>query len=209
MRHVCFDFGAFLDSLDWEDLCKVHDVELGFCVNGLYKLFLNNGVGRSIRQSGDLQLGSLVWSTKRVLHVVLHRLDTVTARLKCAECPVTVSLESLTSLAAFLGGVRARLVDMAISFDPNFAEDSVLDVPDWVVLQWHYGRDGALEISGPAFNVSFRNWFGELARIYMRHERKLLKPRMEVNEKPKKSLALAFAEKIDPTFSVLKRLKDE
>lgn len=90
-------------------------------------------------------------------------------------------------------------------FDPDFKEELVPDVSDWIVLQWHYGRDGACEISGPAFNVSFRIWFGELARIYMRHEGELFKPRMEIHERPRKSLALAFAEKIDPTFSVSRR----
>lgn len=210
VRELRVDFEAFLDSLEWEDLCRVHDVNLGFRVNGLYELFRDNDVGRLVRRSFDLHLDSFVWSTKRVLHVVLHRSGMVTARLKCSECPVEVSLDSLLSLGAFLGGVRERLIVKAVSFDPDFIEDLVQDVSDWVVSQWHYGRDGAYEISGPAFNVSFRTWFGELARIYMRHEGKsLFKPRIEVHERPRKSLPLAFAEKIDPSFSVLKRLRDE
>jgi hypothetical protein len=201
VRELRVDFEAFLDSLEWEDLCRVHDVDLGSRIGGVYELFLKNGIGQLVERSLDIQFGSFVWSTGRVLHVTLHRSGMVIARLKCAECPVTVSLDSLTSLAAFLGGIRVRLVVKAVSLDPDFTEDLVPDVSDWTVLQWHYGRDGVYEISGPAFNVSFRTWFGELARIYMRHEGKLLfKPRIEVLEKPRKSLALAFAEKIYPSF---------
>jgi hypothetical protein len=209
VSEIRFDLGAFLDSLEWEELCRVHDVNLGFRVDRVYELFLNNGVGRLVERSLDLEVGSFVWSVKRVLRVVLHRSGMVTARLKCAECPVAVSLDSLTSLAAFLGGVRVHLIVRAVSLDPDFNEDLVPDLSNWIVLQWHYGRDGVYEISGPAFNASFCTWFGELARIYMRHEGKLFKPRMEVHEKPRKSLALAFAEKMDPAFSALKRLGDE
>jgi hypothetical protein len=108
-------------------------------------------------------------------------------------------------MSAFLGGVRVSLVNSAVSVDPNFDSRLIPDVCDWIVAQWHYGKNGAYEISGPAFNVTFGTWFGELARIYMRRRGQLLKPRLEIHEKPMKTLPLAFAEKIDPTFSVLRR----
>lgn len=205
VRGVKIDFGSFLDSLVWEDVCRVHDVCLIFSVDGLYELFIRYGVGRLISGSGDIEFGSFVWSSGRVVKVVLHRGGKVTCHLACGECPVEVSLEGLVSLSSFLGGVRIRIVTAAVSVDPDFDERLVPDVSDWIVAQWHYGRDGAYEISGPAFNVSFRTWFGELARIYMRHKGELFKPRMEIHELPRKKLALAFAEKIDPAFSVSRR----
>lgn len=207
VREVQIDLGAFLDSLNWGDVCRVHDVTLVFPVGLLYGLFLAHGVGRLIEGCGDIRFGSFVWSRRRVLKVFLHRTGKVTAYLKCSECPVEVSLDGLVSLSSFLGGVRVRLVDAAVLVDSDFDESLVPDVSDWIVSQWHYGRNGAREISGPAFNVSFSTWFGELARIYMRHSGQLLKPRLEIHEKPRKTLPVAFAEKIDPFFSVSRRLK--
>lgn len=199
---VRIDFGAFLDSLEWEDVCRVHDVTLVFPAGVLYRLFLAHDVGRLLEVSGDIRFGSFVWSRGRVLKVFLHRGGKVVACLRCSECPVEVSLDGLVSLSSFLGGVRFRLVDAAVSVEPTFDEKLVPDVPDWTVAQWHYGRDGAGEISGPAFNVTFKTWFGELARIYMRRHGRLLKPRLEIHERPRKPLAVAFAEKIDPFSKV-------
>ena len=208
IRGVKIDFGAFLDSLEWEDVCRVHDVCLVFSVDGLYELFFRR-VGCLVKRSGDIRFGSFVWSGRRVLEVVLHRGGKVTCYVKCGDCPVEVSLDGLVSLSAFLGGVHVCLVNAAVSIDPDFDRRLVPDVCDWIVAQWHYGRNGACEISGPAFNVTFSTWFGELARIYMRRSGQLFKPRLEIHEKPRKTLPVAFAEKIDPTFSVSRRSRVE
>ena len=66
-----------------------------------------------------------------------------------------------------------------------------------MVVQWHYGKDGKREISGPAFNVTFRTWAGTLARIYMKKSNHLFKIRMEMMETPRKTLPQAFAEKMN------------
>ena len=200
VRGVRVDFGAFLDSLDWEDVCKVHDVVFSFFVDGLYGLFLENGVGRLITRSKDIMFSPFVWSRGRVLKVILHSNEKVSAYLRCSACPVEVSLDGLVRLVSFLGGARIRLVDSGTLIDREFDEQNVPDVCDWIVVQWHYGRNGAREISGPAFNVTFKTWFKELARIYMRHNGQLLKPRLEVIESPRKTLPEAFAEKIHPYY---------
>jgi hypothetical protein len=207
VREFRLDFGDILDRLDLEDVGRVHDVCLVFSVKGLYELWAKNGVSRPVEQSKDIPLGTFTWSRDRVLQVVLHEGGKVTAYLKCADRPVEVSLDGLVSLSSFLGGVRARLVDLAVSFESSFDRTFVPDVSEWIVSQWHYGRDGVREISGPAFNVTFSTWFGELARIYMRRSGQLSRPRLEILEKPRKSLQIAFAEKIDPTFSVSERLR--
>jgi hypothetical protein len=209
VREIRFDLGAFLDSLDLEDVCRVHNVTLSFNVGGLYELYSENRVRCPAKQSKDIPFGAFAWSRGRVLEVVLHKGGTVTAYLKCANCPVTVSLDSLVSLSSFLGGVRVRMVNAAVSVESGFDESLVPDVSDWIVSQWHYGHEGAYEISGPAFNVTFRTWFNELARIYMRRSGQLVKPRLEICEKPRKPLQVAFAEKIDPAFSVSRRSRVE
>ena len=201
VRRVRFDFGAFLDSLDWEDLCRVHNVVFSFSVDGLYNCSLQDNLGRLIEVSKDVDFGSFKWLKGRILKVVLHRNGKVTSYLKCSNCPVEVSLVGLAGLASFLGGVRIRLIDYAISVNPQFEEQMVPEVNNWIVVQWHYGRDGAQEISGPAFNVTFKTWFNELARIYMRRSGQSFKLRLEVVETPRKTLSQAFAEKINPYYN--------
>jgi hypothetical protein len=54
VRGVKIDFGVFLDGLDWEDVCRVHDVTLCFGVGGLYGLCLRGSIGRLIPESMDV-----------------------------------------------------------------------------------------------------------------------------------------------------------
>lgn len=95
---------------------------------------------------------------------------------------------------------HTRLVDQNISSDPQFERLIVPRVEDWVVTQWHYGKDGIREFSGPAFNVTFKTWCNKLARIYLKNSSKLLKGRLEIIEEPRKTLSQVFEEKINPKF---------
>jgi hypothetical protein len=141
-----------------------------------------------------------------MLSVVLHHNGKITSYLKCSECPIEVSLDGLVGLASFLGGIRMHLVDSAISLNPQFTEETVPRIEDWIVVQWHYGRDSKREISGPAFNVTFKTWYNELARIYMHHNGQKHRIRLEVVQEPNKPLPETFAEKLDPYYS--ERLED-
>lgn len=200
IRRIQIDLRALLDSLDWEDVCRVHDVVLSFSAHGIYDYYSKENPDKPNKVSMDIRFGSFDWSVGRILTVVLHHNGKITSYLGCSNCPIEVSIGGLVSLASFLGGVRTCIVEFARSVDPGLNEQIVPDVSDWIVVQWHYGRDGAQEISGPAFNVTFRTWFGELARIYMRHSGQFFKPRLEVVERPRKTLPQAFAEKIDPNY---------
>jgi len=200
VRRVQIDLGALLDSLDWEDVCRVHNIVLSFSVSELYDYCLKEHRDRLNKNAGDIKFGSFAWSRERILKIVLHRNEKVTSYLKCSRCPVEVSIEGLVSLAAFLGGVRSRLADYIISHNSQFEDEMIPQVEDWMVVQWHYGRDGRREISGPGVNVTFKTWCDELARIYLRNSDTLLKGRLELVEEPRKPLSQAFAEKIDPNF---------
>ena len=191
-----FDFGAFLDSLDLEEVCRVHDVVLSFQSDRLYDLLIGDSAYRLLSMSMDVQLDPIPWILERQLTVRVHRNSKVTAYLKCSRCPIEVTLQSLSSLSAFLGSVRKQLTDLTKG--NAYPDNEIPDVTNWVVVQWHYGKDGIREISGPSFNVTFSTWFEELARIYMRKRGHLSKPRFEIVEKPRKTLAEAFADKIQP-----------
>jgi hypothetical protein len=72
----------------------------------------------------------------------------------------------------------------------------VPNVSNWVVMQWHFGKDGKKEIAGKSFHVTYRNWSGALIRIYLKKTGNKFRARKEVIEQPRKRLPDAFEEKM-------------
>jgi len=200
LKKIKINLASLLDSLDWEDICRVHNVVLNFSVNGLYDFYLKETNSSVNEVSKDIQLPKSVWSNGRTLKTVLHHNGKVTAHLKCSKCPVEVSIEGLVSLASFLGGIRRQLIDSHILSDLQFEENKIPRVEDWLVVQWHYGRDGRYEFSGPTLNVTFKIWCANLARIYLKNIDNRLRGRLEIVENPKKTLPELFEERVNPKF---------
>ena len=200
LKKIKIDLGSLLDSLDWEDVCRVHNVVLNFSVDGLYDFHLKETRLPVNKVSKDIQLPKTEWFNGRTLKTVLHHNEKVTAHLKCSKCPVEVSIEGLVSLASFLGGIRRQLINSHIRSDLQFEEKKIPRVEDWLVVQWHYGRDGRYEFSGPTLNVTFKIWCDNLARIYLKNIDNQLRGRLEIVEKPKKTLPELFKERINPKF---------
>jgi hypothetical protein len=196
-RRVQIDVGALLDSLPWEELCKIHDVHLNFLADGLYQLFLDKDTFALDAVSGDISFGSIDWSKYRSLKVILHRTGSVSFYLGCSNCPIQVSVEGFLRLASFLGGARNELLATAKAISPLFSQETLPEVTDWTVVLWHYGRDSAQEFSGASFNVTFKMWCGELARIYLHHYEQSSRVRLEVVQRPEKPLQQAIAEKLN------------
>lgn len=197
LKQIKIDLEPLLDSLDWEDVCKIHNVVLKFNVNGLYDFYLKQKQFTVNKVSKDIHLPKTIWFNGRTLKTILHHNGSVTAHLKCSNCPVEVSFEGLVSLVSFLGGIRAQLTGVA---DFNKKEIEVPRVEDWLVVQWHYGRDGRYEFSGPTLNVTFKIWCANLARIYLKNIDNQLRGRLEIVENPKKTLPELFEERINPNF---------
>lgn len=171
------DFYRFLDSLDWGDIC-IHNVRFEFVTSRFGFI------------SGDS------WSYEKVSHswvkkakgtcfdftVICYDSGKVQVAIACTLHPVELSVDGLIELTSFVGEVKGNLGSDVPSID------------DWVVTQWHYGRDSIKEVSGFSFNVTFNTWSGCLARIYAKHE--LNKVRMEVIQSPKRKLADLLEEKL-------------
>lgn len=111
LKHVQINFGALLDSMPWEELCKIHHVRLIFTAEGLYELFLENKSHQPDPVSKDISFGSFIWSKYRSLEVTLHHNGMVSLRLDCGNCPVEASAVGFACMAAFLGGVRNELLN--------------------------------------------------------------------------------------------------
>ncbi len=78
----------------------------------------------------------------------------------CANAPIAVGIEGLTRFYSVLCGVRGRFLSSV----------SVPEVHAWKVTQWHFGRDSKNSIAGADFALSFHDWFGNLCRVYSRHD---------------------------------------
>jgi hypothetical protein len=196
-KRVQVDFISLLNSLSMEELCKVHDVHLAFVAEGLYNILLSEGSYKQDLVSKDIFFGYFVWSKYRSLQVVLHRTGTVSFILDCSNCPIEASAVGFVGMAAFLGGARNELLKVCKNVEPELTEDYLPCVGDWQVTQWHYGRDSAKEFSGESFNIMFKMWCGELARVYTHYQDNIQKVRVEIVQTPDKSLIDAVAEKLN------------
>ena len=197
LKRIQVDFVALLDSLSTEELCKVHNVHLDFAAEGLYDILLRNEAYKFNPISKDIFFGSFVWSKYRSLKITLHRNGTVSSVLDCSNFPVEASVPGFVSMAAFLGGIRNNLHNVCKTIQPELTEDRLPLVENWLVTQWHYGKDSAQEFSGESFNITFKMWCGELARIYVHKQDQTRKVRLEVIETPKKPLQQLIAEKLN------------
>ncbi len=197
VRRIHVDPIALLDSLPMEELCKVHDVRLTFSASGFYNALLSTGLYQFDTNSKDILFGDFIWLKYRSLKVFLHRSGTVTFQLDCSNCPIEASTMGFVSLAGFLGGMRKELSIACKGINPEMKEESIPIVDYWKVVMWHYGKDSAQEFSGEDFNITFKLWCGELARIYVHKQDHSRKVRFEKIETPKKPLQQVIADKLN------------
>ncbi len=196
LGRVTIDLTVLLDSLPAEELCRVHDVRLAFVADQLYELLLSTGKYKPAVGSKDICFGSFEWSKYRSVQVILHCNGTVTFVLDCGNCPVEASPIGFVSMAAFIGGIRNQLLNACRLVDAKLTDNSITSVEVWKIVMWHYGKDSAQEFSGEAFNITFKMWCGELARIYVHEQDHSRKVRFEVIETPKKPLQEVIANKL-------------
>jgi hypothetical protein len=186
---------SYVNSFGWEEIWRVHDVCLCFRVDGLYAKMLAMGMAANL-QSKDIKFLDVPTSGNLRLTVFLHRTGMVTCYVKCSQHPIEVTPEGLVDFTAVLAKVAAILEDSAESSSLMFKRSLVPSVSSWVVMQWHFGKDGKKEISGKSHHVTYRNWSGALIRVYLKKTGDKFKARKEVVEQPRKPLLTAFTEKI-------------
>jgi len=196
LRRLQANFVSVLDSLSVEEICKVHDVRLTFLAAGLYDAFLTTARFQLDCDSKDVFFGNFKWSEYRKVQVYLHRNGTVSFHVDCGNCPIEASVQGFVSLAGFLGGIRNSLLYEWRVTDLRIVESNLPSVENWVVVMWHYGKDSAQEFSGDGFNITFKMWCGELARIYVHEQDNSRKVRYEVVETPKKPLQQVISGKL-------------
>jgi hypothetical protein len=196
VKRLKVDLVAMLEHIPVEELGRVHDVHLKFTVDGLYDPLLIPKKYAVNPYSKDISFGSFVWSKYRSGSVFLHHNGTVSVILDCSDCPVEVDTMGFVSMAGFLGGVRYELLNACKMIGTELSDSSIPLVDFWIVTMWHYGKDSAQEFSGEAFNITFKMWCGELARIYVHEQEESRKVRFEVTQTPKKPIHEILANKL-------------
>lgn len=196
-KHLGFNFYSFIDSIELEEIAKVHDINLSLKVPSSYESArkLHSELATASKYA-SIFIFKIKWLKNRHANVNIHRTDSITIQVGCTNNPIETSIEGLTSLAAFLGEVRYRILELLNQINNQIGEKNFPEVGSWIVTQWHYGRDSKYEISGPGFNVTFRTWVDTLARIYTKKSGKKQKVRFEEIQTPKKTLPEAFEEKM-------------
>jgi len=178
---VIVDFASFVESLDWEELVHVHDVRVEFDAADF------NCVSSESGWSWQRQSRSWICKFRAFdfpLTVQAYDNWHVQVMVKCSMHPIPFSFNGLTRLTSVLGELKGQL-----------SWTNVPNVADWTVTSWHYGRDSRSEVSGPAFNVTFRTWFKTLARIYVKRE--LKKVRVEEVQSSQRTIQDLFEEALN------------
>jgi len=173
---LAVDFVSFVESLDWEELCYVHDVRVEFdavCVDGIRS---SDGWLWSLRSHSWLRKFD---DLEFPLTVQVYDTGRVQVAVKCSLKPIPFNFEGLTRLTSVLGELKGRL-----------GWSNVPNVADWTVTIWHYGKDSKSEVSGASFNVTFETWSKTLARIYTKLE--LNKIRVEEIQSPRRTVQDLF-----------------
>ncbi len=191
---------SYIESFGWEEIWRVHDVCLCFRVDGLYEKMWGKGMLVN-RQSKDIRFLDVAIPGNLRITVFLHRTGMVTCYVRCSLHPIEVTPEGLIDFTAILGKVAAILEASAESSSFMFKRSVVPNVSNWIVMQWHFGRDGKKEMSGKSYHVTYRNWSGALIRVYLKKTGDKYRARKEVIEQPRKAIPIAFAEKMMPDES--------
>lgn len=196
-KRMQMSYLSYIESFGWEEIWRVHDICLCFRVEGLYLKMLAKGMF-CYAQSKDINFLDVCLQGHLYLRVFLHRTGSVTCYVKCSQHPIEVTPEGLVDFTSILGKVASFLEEAVESSSFVFKRSVVPDVSSWVVMQWHFGKDGKKEISGKSFHVTYRNWSGALIRVYLKKMGDKFRARKEVIEQPRKPLPEAFVEKMLP-----------
>jgi hypothetical protein len=194
-KRMQISYLSYIESFGWDEIWRVHDICLCFRVDGLYAKMRDRGVLVN-RQSKDIRFLDVTTKGSLRLTVFLHRTGLVTCYVKCSQHPIEVTPEGLVDFTAVLAKIAAVLEESAESSSFMYKRSVVPNVSNWVVMQWHFGKDGKKEIAGKSFHVTYRTWSGALIRIYLKKTGDKFKARKEVIEQPRKLLPDAFTEKM-------------
>jgi hypothetical protein len=185
------------------DKNSVHDIRLKFHVPNIYNAILSYAANNEIYDhdinptSKDISLS--VWDFENLdIKVIIHNTDTVNVFVGCSYYPIAVDIAGIIRLTNALAVVRERLLRLFTECARNSNSIEIPPHADWVVTMWHFGADASVEYTGERFSATWGIAQDAIIRVYsktMRDNRTRI--RLERQEYPKTTLALALEQKIN------------
>lgn len=175
----------------FEEICKIHDIHLKTDFWDIEEFeFLRQRscerwhhercyVWRKNDQSKSWIIYLRVGDSYKVTFQVYSK-GVLACSINCTRTPFPENLEGLRALQNVINEACLIIFD-----DRKFWTFSNVD--DWIVTSWHRGRDSKQRFAD-RFEVTFRSFFGGLARIYVRKEDGRL--RVEESQSPRMVLGL-------------------
>jgi hypothetical protein len=179
----------------------LHDIHLRLDVEGIWSVLSTTFKIDSF--SKDIRLP--VWDIRGLsVKTTIHRTDTVSVVVGGSYHPIAVDFNGIVRLSNALTSVEERLSNLIQKSNRSTGRQDVgLVVPDhmgWIVTMWHFGVDGLTEYTGEKFSCTWEVGQNALIRAYTNDfTNGNTRIRLERQEYPRKSLAYAIEEKLNPT----------
>lgn len=159
----------------------LHNVKVKTSSSKMHAILVSKGLKEDPDNHGVIfPLNMPPFTTK--LHAYSN--GTVHIDIACTSTPIAYSIQGVQHFLFFLG----RYYQFLVSYT-----DNMLDLPypsEWIVTQYHFGKDGKEELSGPAVEHRFEDVTAGLFRFYSKKmlEGKVI-PRIELIESPNRRLS--------------------
>jgi len=189
---------------------SVHDIRLKFHVPEIHQTIVSQTTHYLLHDyainpiSKDILLP--LWQIENLnVKVVIHKTDTVNVIVGCSYSPVAVDVAGVIRLTNALAVVRERLSTLVSQQCVSNSSNIITTIPDymgWVVTMWHFGADASVEYTGERFSATWGIAQDALIRVYSKtmkdHKTRI---RLERQEYPRTTLALALEQKLDHNHS--------
>jgi hypothetical protein len=153
---IKIDIASYLKTLRFEDVSRIHDIKLWAPIKEVDFIRSTDRKWRYIRTRRVYVRRELVERKYRFVFEVYDKALTLVVSVACTNNPIAVDFAGLNRFYSVLCGVRASY----------FNSPSVPHVGDWVVKQWHFGKDAKSPIDGLCFETTWHNLHGDLVRVY-------------------------------------------
>lgn len=163
-RHPRTEIHKLLEELPF-DLLAIHDIRLIFSMNDAYVVLSNSNKYEIL--AGNRAIKFAAWysrDSKIGVSVHVHRTDTVQVLLACSASPISCSAFDLMRLNTELVRVEERL-GFAIDRE-RFPDVEIPEWTSWLCVQYHIGRDSIASYGGKRFEMTWKDLFGVLSRVY-------------------------------------------
>lgn len=151
-------------------LTSIHDVHTWLKAPKIYEAFAVNTSFPEEKYSGDITLPSWVIDNA-IIQTRIHKRDTVSAILGCSQEPFPLDFSGIIAFFTALGQIRGGLVWTLVSIysqDITKVNKMIPPLSDWIIPQWHFGRDSLREYSGKDFHITVEKAGQILRRYYVK-----------------------------------------